>query len=394
MKSDWTKKTLDEVCSRIYSGGTPSTKHPEYWDGDLKWLSSGETSQRFIYDTDRKITLAGVQNSSTKLAKKDSTVIATAGQGYTRGQTSFLMVDTYMNQSVIACEPDQRYILPLFLYYNLDSRYDEFRALSDATSTRGGLSGWILKRMEIALPPIDVQKRIVSLLESLDRKIEVNTKINDNLAQQADSIFREKILIEGDLPEGWKMSSLSGIADYLNGLAMQKFRPAEDEIGLPVLKIKELRQGSFDESTELCSPSIKPEYIVHDGDVIFSWSGSLLVDFWCGGTCGLNQHLFKVTSRKFDKWFYYVWTKYHLDNFIAVAADKATTMGHIKREELDKAVVFVPSPEDYASIEGLLAPIYDAIISNRLEARKLGEIRDSLLPKLMSGELDVSEVSL
>lgn len=394
MKSDWTKKTLDEVCSRIYSGGTPSTKHPEYWDGDLKWLSSGETSQRFIYDTDRKITLAGVQNSSTKLAKKESTVIATAGQGYTRGQTSFLMVDTYMNQSVIACEPDQRYILPLFLYYNLDSRYEEFRALSDATSTRGGLSGWILKRMEIALPPIDTQKRIVSLLESLDRKIEVNTKINDNLEQQADAIFREKFLIEGDLPEGWKKSSLSGIADYLNGLAMQKFRPAEDEIGLPVLKIKELRQGSFDESTELCSPSIKPEYIVHDGDVIFSWSGSLLVDFWCGGTCGLNQHLFKVTSQKFDKWFYYVWTKYHLDNFIAVAADKATTMGHIKREELDKAVVFVPSPEDYASVGGLLAPIYDAIISNRLEARKLGEIRDSLLPKLMSGELDVSEVSL
>ena len=87
--------------------------------------------------------------------------------------------------------------------------------------------------------------------------------INDNLLQQAEAIFREKLLIEGDLPEGWKMSSLSGIADYLNGLAMQKFRPAEDEIGLPVLKIKELRQGSFDESTELCSPSIKSEYIVH-----------------------------------------------------------------------------------------------------------------------------------
>ena len=218
--------------------------------------------------------------------------------------------------------------------------------------------------------------------------------INDNLLQQAEAIFREKLLIEGDLPEGWKMSSLSGIADYLNGLAMQKFRPAGDEIGLPVLKIKELRQGSFDESTELCSPSIKSEYIVHDGDVIFSWSGSLLVDFWCGGTCGLNQHLFKVSSRNYDKWFYYVWTKYHLENFIAIAADKATTMGHIKREELDKATVIVPSPDDYESIGGLLAPIYDSIITNRRESRKLGELRDSLLPRLMSGELDASEVSL
>ena len=114
-----------------------------------------------------------------------------------------------------------------------------------------------------------------------------------------------------------------GIADYLNGLAMQKFRPKDDEHGLPVLKIKELRQGSCDDSSELCSPSIKPEYIVHDGDVIFSWSGSLLVDLWCGGTCGLNQHLFKVTSTKYDKWFYYSWTDHHLQKFVAIAADMA-----------------------------------------------------------------------
>ena len=109
------------------------------------------------------------------------------------------------------------------------------------------------------------------------------------------------------------------------------------EIGLPVLKIKELRQGSCDDSSELCSLSIKPEYIIHNGDVVFSWSGSLLVDIWCGGTCGLNQHLFKVTSDVYDKWFYYLWTAHHLARFIAIAADKATTMGHIKREELAKS---------------------------------------------------------
>ncbi len=182
MKSEWKKYTLDEVCSRIYSGGTPSTRHPEYWNGDLKWLSSGETSQRFIYDTERTITQEGVDNSSTKLAKKGCTVVATAGQGYTRGQASFLMIDTYMNQSVIACEADQRYILPLYLYYNLDNRYEEFRLLSDGTSTRGGLSGWILKRMDIELPPLDEQKKIVGILEGIDRKIEINTEINDNLA--------------------------------------------------------------------------------------------------------------------------------------------------------------------------------------------------------------------
>ncbi|MDR0500834.1 MAG: hypothetical protein LBG97_06270, partial [Coriobacteriales bacterium] len=104
----------------------------------------------------------------------------------------------------------------------------------------------------------------------------------------------------GVMPEDWTTGSLLDIADYLNGLAMQRFRPTEDEVGLPVLKIKELRQGSCDSSSELCSANVGSDYVVHDGDVIFSWSGSLLVDFWCGGDCGLNQHLFKVTSSKYD----------------------------------------------------------------------------------------------
>ena len=178
---EFKKFTLDDVCDRIYSGGTPSTKHSDYWNGDLKWLSSGETSQRFIYDTERKITQKGVDNSSTKLATKGCTVIATAGQGFTRGQASYLMTDTYMNQSVIACKPNEEVILPLYLYYNLDNRYEEFRQLSDGTSTRGGLSGWIVKRMEINLPPLDVQKRITEILYSIDRKIETNAWINNNL---------------------------------------------------------------------------------------------------------------------------------------------------------------------------------------------------------------------
>ena len=182
MKCNWKKYTLNDICSRIYSGGTPSTRHPEYWNGGLNWLSSGETSQRFIYDTERTISKEGVDNSSTKLAKKGCTVVATAGQGYTRGQASFLMIDTYMNQSVIACEGNTEIILPLYLYYNLDNRYDEFRLLSDGTSTRGGLSGWILKRMEIELPPLEEQKKVVNILECIDRKIEINNKINENLA--------------------------------------------------------------------------------------------------------------------------------------------------------------------------------------------------------------------
>lgn len=280
-----------------------------------------------------------------------------------------------------------------FLYYVLAD--DDFFTYSMATSKgtkmpRGDKTS--IMQYEVPLIDLQVQKKIASVLKALDEKIELNNKINNNLEQQAKAIFSNEFLTLEILPNGWKQASLIDIADYLNGLAMQKYRPTADETGIPVLKIKELRQGCCDNNSELCSPSIKSEYIIHDGDVIFSWSGSLIVDYWCGGVCGLNQHLFKVTSKNYDKWFYYAWTKHHLDRFIAVAADKATTMGHIKRDELAKAEVLIPNEADYNRIGALLQPIYEMIISNRIENKKLASTRDTLLPKLMNGEIDMSEV--
>ena len=282
-----------------------------------------------------------------------------------------------------------------FLHYVLadDTFFDYSMATSKGTKMPRGDKKAI---MEYEVPELlyEDQCKIAGVLEVIDEKIDLNTDINKHLLEQAQSIFTQEFLMFDRIPDGWQESSLLGIADYLNGLAMQKYRPKDDEQGLPVLKIKELRQGSCDFNSELCSPSIKPEYIVHDGDVIFSWSGSLLVDLWCGGTCGLNQHLFKVTSSTYDKWFYYAWTDHHLQKFAAIAADMATTMGHIKREELSKAEVLIPSQSDYDRIGGLLAPLYDLVIANRIENRKLASLRDELLPQLMSGQLDVSEVSL
>lgn len=278
-----------------------------------------------------------------------------------------------------------------YLYYALKMCLQHFKQISQGTATKF-LTAKILNGFELPIPKIELQNKVALFLGELDEKIRTNERINKNLEQQAHAIFANEFLTFDTLPKGWKQASLIDIADYLNGLAMQKYRPTVGENGIPVLKIKELRQGSCDNNSELCSPSIKSDYIVHDGDIIFSWSGSLLVDFWCGGICGLNQHLFKVTSSKYDKWFYYAWTKHNLDHFIAVAADKATTMGHIKRDELAKAEVLIPNEADYNRIGALLQPIYEMIISNRIENKKLAEARDTVLPKLMNGEIDMSEV--
>lgn len=278
-----------------------------------------------------------------------------------------------------------------YIYYLLQSPiFNEYIHIMSTGSTIRHISLKTMRGFTFQLPPIMQQKTVGRVLSLLDDKIELNNKINENLERQAEAIFDYCFFNIDSLPDGWSRGNLLDIANFLNGLAMQKFRPQKNEAGLPVLKIKELRQGSCDTNSERCSSSIKPEYIVKDGDVIFSWSGSLLVNIWCGGICGLNQHLFKVTSETYDKWFYYMWTAHHLDRFIAVAADKATTMGHIKREELAKAEVLIPSKEDYGNISALMTPIFKLIIINRLEARKLAQLRDELLPKLLSGEIDVS----
>lgn len=145
-----------------------------------------------------------------------------------------------------------------------------------------------LREMPVPVPDEEEMNKIVAILRTLDDKIQCSIKINDNLHAQVKAIFSENFLNLNFLPDGWKTGNLLDIADYLNGLAMQKYHPKDGETGLPVLKIKELRQGICDASSELCSPSIKSEYIIHDGDVIFSWSGSLLVDIWCGGKYSLQ----------------------------------------------------------------------------------------------------------
>ena len=193
----------------------------------------------------------------------------------------------------------------------------------------------------------------------------------------------------GMIPEGWKVVSLCDIANFTNGLAMQKYRPNDDEAYLPVLKIKELRQGFCDDTSEICTNDISEDNIAEDGDVIFSWSGTLLVDIWCGGECGVNQHLFKVTSEKYNKWFYYYWIKKHLEEFIRIAKDKAVTMGHIKREHLRNALVVVPDKKTMHNADKIFSPIINRIIESRIESKRLASLRDTLLPRLMSGEIKI-----
>ena len=292
-----------------------------------------------------------------------------------------------------------------YLYYNIFSK--KFIDYVNSIHTGSAIPHISQKQIEdykILLPNLETQRRIASILSSLDRKIELNNKINADLEEMAQAIFKNWFVdfepfkdgkfVDSELgmiPEGWKVGRLTEIASYMNGLAMQKFPPENNEDSLPVLKIKELGQGFCGTDSDRCSCNIKDECKIHNGDVIFSWSGTLLVDVWCGGDCGLNQHLFKVTSNDYPKWFYYYWTKHHLQEFIHIAKDKAVTMGHIKRGHLEEAMVAIPDDVSMEKAHELFEPILSKMISLRLESSRLSALRDTLLPRLMSGELEVPE---
>ena len=162
-----TSYKMYELSKRIFSGGTPSTNNASYWGGDIPWLSSGETAHQFIYQTERMITNEGVNNSSTRLARVNSVVIASAGQGNTRGQASFLKINTYINQSIVAIEPDENKVLPLYLYYLISTKYDDLRLLSNSSSTRGSLTTKSISNFEVNIHDKPKQQHIVNTISTL-----------------------------------------------------------------------------------------------------------------------------------------------------------------------------------------------------------------------------------
>lgn len=314
---------------------------------------------------------------------------------------------------------------PRFVYYVLSD--PEFRAAIERAahgSAQANVSPGSIEAIPLSVPPLADQRAIAHILGTLDDKIELNRKMNQTLEEMARALFKSWFVdfdpvrakaagkkphgmddataalfpdsFEeselGEIPKGWTVQPLDSIADFRNGLALQNFRPNEGSSRLPVVKIAQLRTGQPD-SGEWARDDIAPACILENGDVVFSWSGSLTVVVWCGGRAALNQHLFRVTSATYPKWFYLQWLLEHLPEFIRIAGDKATTMGHIQRHHLTAAKCVVPKGRVIDEATRLFAPLLDQKISLDHESRRLARVRDTLLPRLLSGELRLAQDS-
>jgi len=307
---------------------------------------------------------------------------------------------------------------PRFVSYFL--RGLDFMAYSDKAAVPG-LNRNHLHQAQVRFPSDrNEQRAIAHILGALDDKIELNRRMSETLESMARALFKSWFvdldpvrakaagrdpglpqplsdlypsrLVPselGEIPEGWEVKSLDAVARFLNGLALQNFPPTEVR-SLPVIKIAQLRAGST-LGADRATADLEPDYIVENGDVLFSWSGSLECVLWAGGLGALNQHLFKVTSTSYPKWLYYLGIHQHLDDFRHIAAGKATTMGHIQRHHLSDAKLAVPPQQVLNRVDQFFAPTVDGIWKRAVESVTLASIRDALLPQLISGELRVKD---
>ena len=383
---EFTYCKLIDVLSDIHSGGTPSTEESSYWGGNIKWLSSGETSQRFISDTVDKITEEGVKNSSAKLAKKNNIVMACAGQGKTRGQTSYLLDDMYINQSVIALETNAS-VLPLYLFYFLSSRYEALRGGTVAISTRGSITTTALKNLPFKYPDLSTQQSIVDILFGYDSLIETNNRRIELLEQTAQELYKEWFVrfrfpgyeaakFENGLPQGWSYEKFKDELTYNTGKLDSNATVLDGEY-----------------SFYTCAKTIyKTNTYCFDGECVLLGGNNATGDFslfYANEKLDAYQRTYIVTPQNQTlscAYIYFVLKDYLLQ--FKTASIGATTK-FLTKGMLDKAKILVPDEKTILRYNEIAKNMFDQIVSLKAKNENLVSQRNMLLPRLMSGKLEV-----
>ena len=298
-----------------------------------------------------------------------------------------------------------------YLYYVLKSLNLNSKQIG---SSQPLITQSMLKDMIVDIEiDIEKQKIIANSISIIDQKIQINNQINQELEAMAKTLYDYWFVqfdfpdpngkpykssggkmvyhpeLKREIPEGWGVDSLWNIANFYNGLAMQKYRPdtTEDDY-LPVIKIREMMNG-FSKDTEKARLDIPSEAVVERGDILFSWSATLEVIIWGKEKGALNQHIFKVISETYPKSFIYFELKSYLKVFKAIAELRKTTMGHITQDHLKQAKIVVPPIELISKLDSQLEPIMSQqqILEN--QNQELTQLRDWLLPMLMNGQVKV-----
>lgn len=406
--SEWQTVTIDEICKLVTSGGTPLTSKKEYYhNGNISWVKTKEVNQCRIYGTENHITQLGLDSSSAKLIPENSIIIAMYGDGKTAGRVALNKVPVTTNQACCNLVLDPQYANYDFVFYNLMGRYDELVSKKTGSGQQN-LNGKIIKEIEIDLPPLPEQKAIASVLSSLDNKIDLLHRQNKTLEAMAETLFRQWF-IEG-AREDWEERTFEKWISETKGGDWGKEFP-QDDFTLEVQCIRGTDIADLQSGLPKSTPiryvktkkfeSIEP----NEGDIVLEISGgtetqstgrayyidSQVKSLFIRPVVFSNFcRLLKIREPNFSKFVYlYLQYLYKSDEFFALENGSSGIKNLNYKVLLLEQIYKMPPTDLIVNFDKKVSSFFSKINTNKLQIQTLEQLRDTLLPKLMSGEVRV-----
>jgi len=393
MKSEWTYRPLGELVS-FASGGTPSKKRDDYWGGTIPWISAKTLKTENIDTSDLFITEEGLKAGS-KIAPKGSILLLTRGSGLFNGiPISRVEKDVAFNQD-IKCLDSYGEVENEFIFYWLLSQKDYLMAKVGVTGIGAGKFDLdFLQKLMIPIPSERERKSIVGFASSISEKIRCNAKINDNLLEQMQALYKSWFVdyrpFGGVMPTSWTQTGIYSLANIIYGAPFASKQFNTEGNGRPIIRIRDLKDQQFATYTTEVHPK---GYLLHPGDIVVGMDGEFRPYIWGNDEAWLNQRVCVFENKRPNgKAFLYFTIKPLL--FAIEQTQVATTVIHIGKKDFDAFEIMLPDTELLDAFDVITTPMVEQIVSNSIENKRLAIMRDALLPKLMSGEINVSNIQL
>lgn len=402
---EWKEVRLGDVCTRVCSGGTPKSTNLSYYGGEIPWLNTKEIDFNRIYSTEKTITDSGLNNSSAKWIAPNTVTVAMYGA--TAGKSCIVKVPMTTNQACCNLTINDEVADYEFVYYTLKNDYTTLASLANGGAQQN-LNAQIIKDYVLKMPSLADQRRIASILSSLDRKIELNNKINADLEEMAQAIFKNWFVdfepfkdgkfVDSELgmiPEGWKVGCLGDMGAVVCGKTPSKSNSNYYGGDIPFIKIPDMHGNVFVENSE--------DRLTEEGSLSqikkFIPPYSLMVS--CIATVGLvsintkpshtNQQINTVIPHNKSALFYLYQYIKNNEEFLKNMGRGGTTTLNVNTKSFSNIRLLIPSEIALEQFHGIVEGLFKKIEQNLHESRTLSLLRDTLLPRLMSGELEVPE---
>lgn len=404
--SEWKENKLGDICNKVTSGGTPNTRKNEYYGGKIPWVRTQEVNFNRIYDAEIKISEAGLANSSAKWIPENSVIIAMYGA--TAGKVAINKIPVTTNQACCNLIIDKEKADYRFIYYNILSRFSTIANMA-VGGAQQNLNAGMIKDLPVFLPDLPTQSEIAEILSSLDDKIELNNKINQELETLAKALFNLICEVnDAQDNDGWSTIKLKDILSIKNGYAFKGMDFIES--GKPVIKIKNVKAGKINfNNLSYVSENIAnkaEKFKIKKYDLLITMSGNRIdgsMDTWVGkvgmfpkeGEYLLNQRV-SILNLDNIKLKYYLLQLLSSEEYQYHFISNATSSGgqaNISPDLIYNTEILLPPADKIDVFDNVASDIYSIIFNNMSENESLIELREILLPKLISGELVINETN-